>query len=328
MMDPDPSADVQQQKVMAGEEPGGVAPDTNTAPERMMEEGGAGEGALKDDKTKNSTMAGEEDSIPSTIEVERPLDRDKARGGGSDDDTRGNNCNKSKWALIVMAVVIVLVIIIWPVAWTQTRDRSGSSGGGTEETKTAAAVGSGPYNTTLKLFDETIARGYGGDVELLKADLTQAAWFLLNQVVKRNLQAPGYYWGDQPVGVDVGSSDTAVPVNAGMEDGGMMRDDGGMGMNNGESVSGAVANEPASPPGSSSASDGQSQGSTTDSLSDYGTNNQEDDIEEGDIVVSDGNLGTYPYICARKPPMLWNDNLTHSMRPNVPIRTCSVCRVR
>lgn len=108
----------------------------------------------------------------------------------------------------------------------------------------------GPFNVTLRLFDKFVAQGYADDAEL-ERDITNAAYFVVNQVIKANIGVPGYdYWYGGRIPRPVMSPGDEADFTAEGSDSGV-----------------------------------------ADDLDDYGTNNQEEDVEEGDVVVSDGEFG-------------------------------------
>ena len=119
---------------------------------------------------------------------------------------------------------------------------------------------SGYFNATLSLFGDGIPRAYSNESEF-QQDVANVARFLLEGVVRRNTGAPGFenvarggFFRQQPV--------FGVPENAPDDS-----PEGGEGM---------VAKSP---------------GATYEGVDDYETNNQEKDIEEGDVMVSDGETG-------------------------------------
>lgn len=172
-------------------------------------------------------------------------------------------------ALVIFAIVVPIVMIKGP-----SNQQQAPVGGGQSpvEAFRVVAQGTGPFESTLKLFDGNVTMGYENRTEL-EEDLEQAAWFLINQVVKRNTGVEGYdhiaigrpFWGGgrcfDCTFVDTPTADVTVGApEGGQEDGAANKGGNGVG----------------------------------DNLNDHGTNNQEDDVEEGDFVVSDGEMGKWP----------------------------------
>jgi hypothetical protein len=125
----------------------------------------------------------------------------------------------------------------------------------------------GPFQAKLALFNDDIVGQPYADPALLQEDLKNAARFLLDIVVKRNTNVKGFenvgFGGQNPNSFN-------------------FRDDVFFG---GVAQGGPVF--AASPPANASA-----QGPTVDAtVNDFGTNNQETDVEEGDVIVSDGERG-------------------------------------
>lgn len=230
--------------------------------------------------------------------VEKPS-VDKQKNGVESEKKKG--CNSKKWIIIAMVVIVLVFVVVFPVAYVvtsrqQSNELSTSSstnddGGGGDNrnnikneptAKKAVAARNGPFNSTLRSFNDSIAEGYSGDVEELKADLTQASWFLLNLVVHKNLRTPGYedIWfggGGGDMGGMVRGADFATTTT---NEGGPTPD--------AQRAPSAPAADESDTAGTSYSSQTNTNKNTEDS---YGTNNQEEDIEEGDVVVSDGKLG-------------------------------------
>ena len=124
----------------------------------------------------------------------------------------------------------------------------------------------GPFPSSLPLFGPEITDTYDNKEDVAH-DLEQAAWFLVNQVIKRNTRVPGY----ESVAMGRPFFSVGCP-NCG-----------------GDLVTGAPVADAS--PGMPESGKGSSITGVSDSLTDYGTNNQETDVEEGDVVVSDGDYG-------------------------------------
>jgi len=254
-----------------------------------MEEGGGADGSAENDERNG------DDPVPAVIgvppppssspqppAVEKPMPGTSGsnRGDGKPDGKR------RRWLYVAGAVFVGLAIfaIAFSIGWTQAPKSEASSpsttsssaqetssfgGGGVGGTNgqgfKAVAAGEGPFNTTLGLFNQDITRGYSS-VEELRTDLEQAAWFLLNEVVRRNTGDQAYYGG--------GGGYYPMPAR---------------GFNDGTQE---IAID-AVPSADSTSSYGGDTGGVPEDLTDYGTNNQEQGVEEGDVVVSDGDLGEF-----------------------------------
>jgi hypothetical protein len=144
------------------------------------------------------------------------------------------------WILLGVIVLIALCIAL-PVELVKKRDNENDN---TAPSSTASYKQFVSSNSTfpvqLALFNGDIVNGYA-DEEELKDDLRNAARFLLNNVIQRN--------------IDIASG-------------------------NGHSGS-----------GHSGSSDGSQGEQGPDEGSEFGTNNQEKGVEEGDAIVSDGVNG-------------------------------------
>jgi hypothetical protein len=122
------------------------------------------------------------------------------------------------------------------------------------------AITEGPFSATVELLTEDVLRGYETEEELEEA-LANAARFLLNIVVQRN--ANGY--------------DDGVTYYDGPDF---------------EVLEGDVERSPEEAPSAEAVMGDATTGEVGDDVNDYGTNNQEDGVEEGDLIVSDGMNGT------------------------------------
>lgn len=125
----------------------------------------------------------------------------------------------------------------------------------------------GPFNSSIELLNADVTSGYTDDADLEKS-IDNAANYFLGVVYKQNcLIEPN----------DVTTTYTEDEVTSD----GMMNDGGNI-----------MADSP------ESSNQKQSLGSSS-GFSDYGTNNQEQGVEEGDLIVSDGKYGTFLYIYGR-----------------------------
>jgi hypothetical protein len=127
----------------------------------------------------------------------------------------------------------------------------------------------GPFNGTLPLFDSSIAQGYKGDTQLFKDDLTSVAKYYLNDVVRRNT---GEYLNQnvilnrEPMVLNMAETATTSAV-----------------------TTNGVAMEPSTAAGATTTTSATKVGENVDS---FATNNQEDNVDEADIIKSDGTTGT------------------------------------
>lgn len=134
------------------------------------------------------------------------------------------------------------------------------------------------FDSSLGLWDANVARGYDNEREL-EDDLASAARFLLNNVVSRNLGLPGFQ-------------------NTGL----------GRSFANPEGGDAPVEMDASGAPPEAQ--------QTSSNLDDFGTNNQEDGVEEGDRIVSDGKYGKQTHESAHR--ISWTNSLIF----------CSLCRLR
>ena len=125
------------------------------------------------------------------------------------------------------------------------------------------------FNPHLANFDEGILSGYDSDDDLAEG-LGDALRALLDRVVARNLGTPGYD------NVAMGG-----PMFA-FTDGGIVEDAG---------AAPPVAPSQATP----------ERGSVDDNVNDFGTNNQEKGVEEGDTVVANQDFSKYSRRCFIRP---------------------------
>jgi len=229
-------------------------------------------------------------------DVTKPSKKSSSSAGDKNQPRNKMLIRNNKWfaAAIAFGIIVVLYAIVFPIVWTQTRgnreDAATSSSGSTsnaaegttadddaEEEHKTIPIGTGPFDTTLNLFRPDITRGYES-VEELEFDLEQAAWFLLNQVVERNTGANWNGWGGGGGGFYSPGIPRPMPARDFVDS---------------DVVSIDVEEEARLPSAPDTAfSDGSTAG-VDKGLNDFGTNNQEDDVEEGDVVVSDGNYGEF-----------------------------------
>jgi hypothetical protein len=112
----------------------------------------------------------------------------------------------------------------------------------------------GPLGYNLTLFNPDVTQGYNNTDELA-SDIENVARFLISTTVKRVQSSEGYYGGaDTMVNRDQDPPETVAFASS-------------------DSAAGASL--------------------VGDLATDYGTNNQESGIEQGDIIVSDGTYGMF-----------------------------------
>ena len=201
---------------------------------------------------------------------------DLEKGSGNplpEGPTTARSTRKSVRWWKIAAAVLTVGLLVFAVAFPITRNRNESTSSvsenennsGNNESPAASPTPSytsskGAFNVTLGLFNKDIVSGYS-DTKTLETDLSNAAKFLL--IITRNTEY-GYGYGDH----SGNPSSTGAPSS----------NDGA-----GEPVMAEGAPAADQPSDSSS-----SAGST---LNDFGQNNQEDDVEEGDMMVSNGAVG-------------------------------------
>jgi hypothetical protein len=128
-----------------------------------------------------------------------------------------------------------------------------------------------PFQSKLALFNQGIVGEPYADPALLQEDLGNAGRFFLNLVVKRNTNVKGFE------NAGFGGRNPNFPGQGGV----------GQGFSDGFPVAFASSGSASQPQAAESAT-GPTVGDTID---DFGTNNQEQDVEEGDLIVSDGERG-------------------------------------
>jgi hypothetical protein len=178
------------------------------------------------------------------------------------DEQQSKSWTRKKY-LTLLAILAAVAVVVVPIAVALSiKVKNVSSEEGVDEdidetgtyANTTMTEIAAPFNTSLKYFNKEILQGYETSDEL-SVDLEQAAWFLLNQIVDRNT-GENYHqppWNER----DSDIADTGMPID-GVFDEGMS-----------EAAPGV--------------------GAVPDDVSDFGTNNQEEFVEEGDVIVSDGD---------------------------------------
>jgi hypothetical protein len=191
---------------------------------------------------------------------------------------------RTKWyALGIFVVCCALLAIILPTTLVLS-NKSDSSGVGVEvasedpeidssnnDTRPSFLLVEGPFQANLTLFNEGIVGQPYADPALLQQDLENAGRFFLNNVVNRNTNVKGFE------NVGFGGQN---PNSGGIPEIGITSYDGYA----------AYDTISASSPVAEASAQGPAVGNT---VNDFGTNNQEQDVEEGDVIVSDGERGKW-----------------------------------
>lgn len=157
----------------------------------------------------------------------------------------------------------------------------GNIGSGTEEEPldTSRFVDiMGIFNIRFRLFGKDIVGQEKTSPASLEEDLANVARFMLNNVVKRNTNVKGFE--NAGVGRRNPNSNIGRPVVGG----GVYLDT--------PTLANAVAGAASGAGGYAQAAPAEaSRPEVGDTIDDFGTNNQEDNIEEGDVLVSNGDRG-------------------------------------
>ena len=225
-------------------------------------------------------------SSPHSFKMMNPVDEETALPKKNDknvpEETASERSSKAyNWKVVLLALgVFVLVGLVVGITVPLVRDGSSDDSSGdssdnvdttpTEtppiDDKNSSKIGVEPFSffgaQPLANFDpQVITSGYASEEELA-ADLTNAARLLLDRVVGRNIGAPGY--AIMGAGGDMGRPEFEPSV-------------------------------PAQPNAPEADFEGLDDGSTNkdtfgDENNDYGTDNQEEGVEEGDKVVANQNV--------------------------------------
>lgn len=214
-----------------------------------------------------------------TSDVEKQLqsERSPARDLEETDDMKKTSSpNNTKKVLILAASLVVLAGIVCgitiPLVNRKNRNAQSSvvsANNGNEEKSTDGSMtdtpksfqtngvnGTGIFNSSIELLSPSVARGYSSDEEL-EESINNAANFFLGISYKENSNGGSNDVENSPVAdMNTGNLESSPAVS-----------DGGAGSTLSSSKTAKV--------------EGDS----------YGTNNQEEGIEEGDMVVSDGDFG-------------------------------------
>lgn len=207
---------------------------------------------------------------------EKELDVEKGCGdslpeGPTGASTTPRNANKPLAMWKIVTAILMVGLLVFAVAFPITRARDDdnktasvienpeSESPATSQTKVYTSS-NGVFDVKLNLFHKDIVNGYS-DTQTLEDDLSNAAKFLINGVVKRNTEQSSY-----------DHTGTGAPSVEGGDDAGTEPE---------VAESAPVSDE-------SMTSDTPSSG-----LNDFGQNNQENDVEEGDMMVSNGEIGKY-----------------------------------
>jgi hypothetical protein len=189
---------------------------------------------------------------------------------------------RTKWyALGIFAVCCALLAIILPTTLVLS-NKSDTNGVGVDvdpedpeidssnnDTRRSFLLVDGPFPANLTVFNEGIVGQPYANPALLQEDLENAGNFFINNVVKRNTNVKGF----ENVGFGGRSPNTGGIPEIGITS---TFDDI------------AYATISASSPAAEASAQGPAVGNN---VNDFGTNNQETDVEEGDVIVSDGERG-------------------------------------
>ena len=210
------------------------------------------------------------------VKVENAIDVEKGSGQSGREQGKAkapakNNANRRLWHAIgaVIFMGIAIFIVAFPITYINNNDSSDDSDDqpsrdvpdtpDVPKERAQFVTSASPFKVQLSLVDETITHGYSQDNQTeLEEDLRNVARFLLNNVVNRNTGKRGF----ENAGMGQRNPNIGFPT---MDNEFDFAESPGMDM---------PARQPVS-----------------EDLDDYGTNNQEDDVEEGDTIVSDGNRG-------------------------------------
>jgi hypothetical protein len=178
--------------------------------------------------------------------------------------------HRQAWILLGV-IALVAFCIAFPVGLVKSRDNNNdkeleatSSAGASKEASKEFVSSNSTFQVRLALFSADIANGYASEEEL-KEDLRNAARFLLNNVIQRN------------IGITDGNGNFGYPIYPAEGD---------------TTVSGNATSVPISTPAYSTGDTAQvTTGGKAPEGNEFGTNNQEKGVEEGDAIVSDGVNG-------------------------------------
>jgi hypothetical protein len=213
------------------------------------------------------------------VAEESPLD-------SNEKNTPKVHSERNKWyALGIFAFCCALVAIILPTTLV-LKSKTSSVGVDPEvdpeddssdsDTRPSFLLVEGPFQANLTLFNEGIVGQPYADPALLIDDLENAGRFLLSNVVKRNANFKGFE------NVAFGGRNPNSFVDFAEADGAFV--DVGVATSTADSAFEPVA----------AFSESAKSPTVGDTVSDFGTNNQEKDVEEGDLIVSDGERGKRP----------------------------------
>jgi hypothetical protein len=224
-------------------------------------------------------MTGKDDLA---VDMEKGSDQDEREQPQDTAKTPGPPVNKRRlWRAIAALVImgIAIFVIAFPISYLHEDDESEELSNITEEEKditkeekditeeekdkeTAKYVASSsPFKVQLAMISEDITRGYKDSADI-EEDLGNVARFLLNNVLHRNTGKQGYEhvgMGRRNPNVFMTWEDVAVAAPV--------------------------------PAAADVAESAPQQDKVADDFDDYGSNNQEEGVEEGDMIVSDGENG-------------------------------------
>ncbi|GKY96675.1 hypothetical protein MPSEU_000627100 [Mayamaea pseudoterrestris] len=182
------------------------------------------------------------------------MDVEQANAGDSAVSNHRNRNIVVRLVLATCAVALIACAIGIPLARRNNHDSEEQE---QVETTSESGGATSSSSSNLSYFGANVVQQYESKDEL-GADLQSAGYLLINQVVKRNTHVPGY-------------------------------DSAGYGQSNPYATSDSDNNTGGNTPEASTITNSDATRDSS-STTDYGTNNQEDGVEEGDLVVSDGNV--------------------------------------
>jgi hypothetical protein len=172
--------------------------------------------------------------------------------------------NRNKWyALAIVVFCVVVFAVVLPTALIlgddDDKDDKDDDDDDISQDRASFLVVDGPFKVNLTLFNEDLVTNPYTDPVLLKQDLKDIAKFFLNGVFYRNTNRKGFEnvgWGSSNFGGYGGYRGYAGILDPAAE----------------------APLDDAKP-------------AVGDTVNDFGTNNQETNIQQGDVVVSDGERG-------------------------------------
>jgi hypothetical protein len=216
--------------------------------------------------------------------IKEPKDVESQEGSTLKADESNASATKSsiastKWILVIVLVIGIVCAITIPLTLRKQNSQvtelennassdsltnssipgsfdNPSSSHTIDHGRSYGNITSGPFNSTLELFSSDITKGYTNDSDL-ETDIMNAAIFFLGVRYRQN--------------VNVNNAEGIANTDA-LSD----STEGGKQTPTSADMSSTFGGQPAKVAGS-----------------DFGTNNQEQGVEEGDVLVSDGQYGKF-----------------------------------